>query len=563
MFLKMLLQITVLLCKLYISQQFCPDQNKHYNVYDQCEYPFPSGCCSLYSAFSCNGVNLTNASELGDEIPKSVDSVIIANSNTSFIKNGNWSFLSNLTDLKQLSFYNNNIKNISELESVYLENLHILETLVISRNNLKLFPVKKFSKLKTLTYLSLNCNNLQAIGEGPWNLPTLDTLQLNENQITSVREGQLKGLSNLTKLDLSYNRITYFSLKVLDSMPKLQVLEIFHNQLVYISEYKALHTNLYHVNLENNLFESIQNLAFTGLKELKSLIIASNRIKDQPNTAYDANMTSVRDFSLKLNKIEKLSPLFFDNFPGIDSISVSWNRIRHISESTFRSVPDITRMDLSHNEIMAIPRNLFQHLHDLNFIELQYNRIYALSPDVYRSLSKHTTLFLYDNPIVCNCSAVPLVKWLKGSETWDARYPTCQFPESLQNQKIHLAELPNNCSDLSLELISSATTAIPSVPSHADGTSWSKLELIRVTLGVIIIVCLSCLLFLKVVYHHNKQASLSTLQQEPKPRYAHRKEKIEVRQLGDLPEGTAVRHSNDSLRLPTDLSLCQLGGNQE
>ncbi|KAJ8036236.1 Platelet glycoprotein V [Holothuria leucospilota] len=172
--------------------------------------------------------------------------------------------------------------------------------------------------------------------------------------------------------------------------------------------------------------------------------------------------------------------------------------MRHIAENTFRSVPNITSIDLSHNEIMAIPRNLFQHLHDLNFIELQYNRIYALSPDVYRSLSKHTTLFLYDNPIVCNCSAVPLVKWLKGSETWDLRYPTCQSPESLQNQKIHLAELPNNCADLAVELISVATTAIPSVPSHADGTSPSKLELgllIGVDLGVIIIVCLSCFLF--------------------------------------------------------------------
>ena len=110
---------------------------------------------------------------------------------------------------------NNGISNMSEFKSSYVANLAILEHLAIGRNNLDSFPVEKFRALTGLVYLNLECNQLQTLGEGQWNLPLLETLHLYSNQITSVRAVQLNGLVNLRRLEMSNNRITYFSLKIL------------------------------------------------------------------------------------------------------------------------------------------------------------------------------------------------------------------------------------------------------------------------------------------------------------------------------------------------------------
>ncbi|KAJ8050776.1 Leucine-rich repeat-containing G-protein coupled receptor 6 [Holothuria leucospilota] len=145
-------------------------------------------------------MNLTSADDLADEISKSVAVVVIANSNASFIRNGNWNFLSNLTELEHLTFMNNEMTNLSEFKSSYVDNLIILNFLMIGRNNLKIFPVEQFTALKKLEYLSLECNQLQTIGEAQWNLPHLESLSFYSNQI-SVRAVQLNGLINLRRLD--------------------------------------------------------------------------------------------------------------------------------------------------------------------------------------------------------------------------------------------------------------------------------------------------------------------------------------------------------------------------
>ncbi|KAJ8047951.1 Platelet glycoprotein V [Holothuria leucospilota] len=447
-------------------------------------------------------MNLNKASELGDELenPKSLEAIIIANSNVSFIENGDWNFLSNLTSLKYLTFYNNNITNLSGLMSTHMKNLDNLETLTVSINRLSVFPVEKITVLKRLKNLDLECNQLQTLGEGQWNLPFLNRLYLNKNEISSVKAGQLKGLSNLTNLYLSYNRITYFSLKFLDSVPKLQFLVLSHNRLLHLSEYSVLHTSLRLINLQNNFFESLNPEAFVGIKALEIILVSINQIKDPPTTKHDVNVTAGINLSVRLNKIENLSPLFFDNFPNILSLSVSENRISRIEDNTFRSVTNITSLDMEQNKIHTLAGNLFKHLHQLSVIRLSHNRISVLDPCIFESLSIQTKLILTYNPIVCNCSVVPLIKWMNRAIMSRADFPKCQSPEFLQNQTIHLAELPNNCSshgacrDLSLVTVSDATQAIPTSPVLPNFTSYVKLTLICVGL-VSCFVCFGILHF--------------------------------------------------------------------
>ncbi|KAJ8045068.1 Leucine-rich repeat transmembrane protein FLRT2 [Holothuria leucospilota] len=97
------------------------------------------------------------------------------------------------------------------------------------------------------------------------------------------------------------------------------------------------------------------------------------------------------------------------------------------------------------NAIHTIPRKLFQHLRKFDFIELQVNRIQIFDPYIFNHLSTRVQLFIQRNPIVCDCQALPLLKWLSVSQTSVIHFPTCQSPESLQNQSIYYARLPQDC----------------------------------------------------------------------------------------------------------------------
>ncbi|KAJ8050770.1 Platelet glycoprotein V [Holothuria leucospilota] len=445
-------------------------------------------------------MNLTSADELADEISKSVDVVIIANSNASFIKNGNWNFLSNLTGLEHLTFMNNEISNMSEFKSRYVANLDNLDHLTIGRNNLNIFPVEKFTALTRLVYLSLECNQLQTLGKGRWNLPLLETLNLFSNQITSVRATQLHGLVNLRQLNMSKNRITYFALKVLDSLGMLNFLDLSFNQLLHFSEYNVVHTNLQTINLRNNMFKMLDPLAVAGIKVLRFITISENDIEEPPYTRYEINATSVTNLSFRKNKIEKLSPLFFDNFPRITSLSLSNNKIRHIANDSFRSVSNLVILSMEFNEIETIPENLFQHLQNISFIYIAHNRIKTLAPGILKSLPKFTEVSLLYNPIVCNCSNVLLAKWLDGSMMSPKDYPKCQYPESLQNQTLNFAKLSNNCSyhqDITEPTVLYAPGANVTTQTTHDVSKFTflfKLTYIAATLGLTLVCYFVCLL---------------------------------------------------------------------
>jgi Leucine-rich repeat (LRR) protein len=60
-----------------------------------------------------------------------------------------------------------------------------------------------------LEQLNLNDNQITSIDNGDFNgLSNLTSLSLQSNQITSIESGDFAGLSSLTVLDLTYNQIT-------------------------------------------------------------------------------------------------------------------------------------------------------------------------------------------------------------------------------------------------------------------------------------------------------------------------------------------------------------------
>ncbi|KAJ8050152.1 Leucine-rich repeat-containing protein 15 [Holothuria leucospilota] len=475
-----------LVSRILISHQAC---ESHPDFYDECENPFPSGCCTLGTAFICNGANLTDVNHFADEIPQTCTSLTVANTNGSFINNGDWKFLSNLTNLEELSFFSQKMSHLWDLKPFYLKDLVKLKVLTLAYGDLHKFPVEKFTNLMSLMYLNLRCNKFQSIGEGNWNFSSLNTLVLTENRITQVTSEQFRNLDNLSTLDLSHNRIYFFSLKVLDSMPNLKHVKLSFNRLTHVSDYRLQHVNVKTFTLNSNLFASLEPFVFNGLKSLQNIDYRNNSIKEPPMINSQNSVPSALRLSLQFNVIEILSPQFFDNFPHLKNINVADNRIRHIEEDAFRSVPNLTVINMRINEIDTIPRQLFQHLGNLVIVELQFNRIQVLDVHVLTPLPRYVKIYIHDNPIVCDCQVIPLAKWLSLSATPLNNFPTCQSPEDLQNQNIYYAKLPQDCPHSTQKPVT--TSIIP--------TSYPETHTNHYILGLVI-GALTLVMFISLIY---------------------------------------------------------------
>ena len=127
------------------------------------------------------------------------------------LENGLFSHLpddcfANLTALKMLSAFGNNIK---KLQDNVFYGLHKLETLDLSKNRISSIGLQAFAGLQSLKTLDLRQNRISSIGlQVLAGIRELQTLYLSTNFITELQGRLFNGLSNMLILDLSYNRIS-------------------------------------------------------------------------------------------------------------------------------------------------------------------------------------------------------------------------------------------------------------------------------------------------------------------------------------------------------------------
>ena len=82
----------------------------------------------------------------------------------------------------------------------------------------------------------LCCSNIEALRKGDLaNWPTLDTLYLNNNQITDIQLGTFDTALNLDGIDLQDNFITSLPDMLFQHLRKLRVIQISGNKITRVS----------------------------------------------------------------------------------------------------------------------------------------------------------------------------------------------------------------------------------------------------------------------------------------------------------------------------------------
>ena len=233
--------------------------------------------------------------------------------------------LENLINLQELILLDN---AISELKG--LENLQNLKTLYLSRNkkNIDLL-VNNLEKLKPTgaqTFVdycrvkkALNTSELSAkdyfykIGKKNFVEVHGELYFLNENKLLSLRQKDIKDISEIEELDkvtelkalyLEKNQIA--EIKGLDNLKELTTLNLAENQ---ISEIKGLASlgRLQYLDLRLNYIKEIKGL--DGLKALRDLNLRSNEISEIKNVAHLSTLKSLNLIGNHITEIAELEKL--------------------------------------------------------------------------------------------------------------------------------------------------------------------------------------------------------------------------------------------------------------
>ncbi|CAH2310865.1 Podocan [Pelobates cultripes] len=175
--------------------------------------------------------------------------------------------------VKTLMLLHNQISSISKSD---FATTYFLEDLNLSYNKIMSSTVHRdaFKKLRQLKTLEMSGNSLKSV---PYGLPkNLEILKLKENDISSIPQDTLSGLSKLKELYLSNNKLKINSVYTgaWAELSSLQMLDLAGNQLSYVPP--DLPESLEYLYLQNNRIVMVTDNAFESTPNIKRIFLRFN-----------------------------------------------------------------------------------------------------------------------------------------------------------------------------------------------------------------------------------------------------------------------------------------------
>ncbi|XP_032893166.1 asporin [Amblyraja radiata] len=219
-------------------------------------------------------------------------------------------------------------------------------------------------------------------------------LDLQNNKINEIKEGDLKNLPSLYALFLVNNQISKIHPKAFRSIKHLKLLYLSWNLLPQIPN--NLPTSILELRIDGNEIKKIQKGDFQGMKFLHVLEISGNPF-DTTDIEPDAfngvqRLMYIRMSEGKLSSVPKNLP------SNLYELYLDHNRISSIEREDFRQYKDLCRLDLSYNKIKEVENGSLAYLPNLRLIHLE-NNIIKKVPASVKELKYLQALYLHNNNI--------------------------------------------------------------------------------------------------------------------------------------------------------------------
>ncbi|KAK3512424.1 hypothetical protein QTP70_009846 [Hemibagrus guttatus] len=233
---------------------------------------------------------------------------------------------------------------------------------------------------------TVDCNDL-LLTQLPTSLPPeTQTLRLQSNLISSVDQGELQGLANLTELDLSHNSfISTRNLKITD-LPALLSLHMEENQLRHLPEaaFSGL-PNLQELYLNHNRLRSISPGAFKGLGNLLRLHLNSNHLMTIDRRWFHS-LPQLEVLMTGGNPVDTIQDLNFKPLGSLRSLVLAGMGLREISQRALEGLLNLESISFYDNNLTKVPKEALQKLPGLKFLDLNKNQIQLVQKGDFKDM---------------------------------------------------------------------------------------------------------------------------------------------------------------------------------
>ncbi|XP_069995200.1 chaoptin [Penaeus vannamei] len=293
--------------------------------------------------------------------------------------------------------------NISALPSDAFVLLPELRTLDLSHNHLTSLPVTLLHPVSKLSTLDLSANRIEEIKAGQFNESFINVINLQHNKIMEIPRDSFKDLLFLHTLDLSHNVIRsvgegaflnipllhilrlnnnmlpsfkqkYFRLTIPAEGTELRILDLSHNDITFLQPQAfQLHPKLAWLSFAHNRLSFFPAEIVQELAQLEHLDVESNAIKSLESSDF-ANSPRLRELNLQSNGIETIAETAFQNSSQLQDLNLSHNNIEQLPADVFLGIARL-HLDLSHNKLSSLPELIFQRtkIEKLQSVNLAHN----------------------------------------------------------------------------------------------------------------------------------------------------------------------------------------------
>ncbi|XP_067635186.1 toll-like receptor Tollo [Eurosta solidaginis] len=264
------------------------------------------------------------------------------------------------------------------------------------------FPRSTFRVLRRLRELSMRqhrfFNNLR--NDDFQVLTTIRGLYLANCSITELPPHIFAPLKMLQRLNLMDNNLRLLPVTLLAKQQRLQIL-----------------------NLSGNLLESLPIGLFAVTTKLLKLILSRNRLRHLDSKILPP-LTAMIELSAYSNELRTIALGTFAQANRLQGLDLRNNKLDWASADDcdiFEGLKRLERLLLSNNSLHYLCDKLGSGNHStsaLSYIDVRQNKLKLVSTQLIKTLNTSATMaiaYLSENPWACNCSAQPLLNFVKNN----------------------------------------------------------------------------------------------------------------------------------------------------
>ncbi|XP_005279205.1 decorin [Chrysemys picta bellii] len=270
----------------------------------------------------------------------------------------------------------------------------------------------------------VQCSDL-GLDKVPRDLPPDTTLlDLQNNKITEIKEGDFKNLKDLHALILVNNKISKISPTAFAPLKKLERLYLSKNNLKELPE--NMPKSLQELRAHENEITKLRKAVFNGLNSMIVIELGTNPLKSSgvENGAFqgmkklsyirisDTNITtiprglppSLTELHLDGNKITKIDSESLSGLANLAKLGLSFNSISAVDNGSLASIPHLKELHLDNNELVKVPGGLADHKY-IQVVYLHNNKIASVGPSDFcppgynTKKASYSGVSLFSNPV--------------------------------------------------------------------------------------------------------------------------------------------------------------------